>query len=119
MNMLTLRLCDLTQLGVLLDGSITDGANTLSGISFEVSNPRPMLDEASKAAVEDAKVRAELLAAAAGERLGGVISISEIPNYGGPQPMFRAQDSAANGVPVANGKIGLTASVTVTYALAD
>ncbi len=119
MNMLNVRVRDLAQLGTLLDASITDGANTLNGITFELSNPRPTMDQARKEAVADAKARAELFAAAAGVTLGKIVMISEVPNYNGPMPMFRADASAAGGVPVASGQVGLMASVTVTYELAD
>jgi uncharacterized protein YggE len=119
MNMLNVRVRDLTQLGSLLDASITDGANTLNGISFEMSEPRPVMDEARKAAVADAKAKAELLIAAAGGTLGKIISITEIPNYNGPQAMFRAEAASDSAVSVASGQIGLTASITITYALAE
>ena len=119
MNMLNVRVRDLAKLGDLLDASITDGANTLNGITFELSTPRPVMDEARKAAVADAKARADLLVAAAGEVLGPIVQISETPNYNGPTPMFRADAASAGAVPVASGQIGLTASVTVTYELAD
>ena len=119
MNMLNVRVRDLALLGDLLDASITDGANTLNGITFDLSAPRPVMDEARKQAVADAKARAELLAAAAGETLGAVVSISETPNYNSPMPMFRADAASAGTVPVASGQVGLMASVTVTYELVD
>lgn len=119
MNMLNVRVRDLAQLGTLLDASITDGANTLNGITFELSNPRPVLDEAREAAVADAKARAELLTTAAGATLGSVLSISEVPNYNSPMPMFRTEASDAGAVPVASGQIGLMASVTIIYELGN
>ena len=62
---------------------------------------------------------ADLLVAAAGETLGPIVQISETPNYNTPMPMFRADAASAGAVPVASGQIGLMASVTVTYKLAD
>jgi uncharacterized protein YggE len=50
--------------------------------------------------------------------LGKVISITENAGYGAPVPMFRS-DAAASPVPVAGGQIGLMASVTVTYEIAE
>ena len=105
---------DVSKLGAVLDAAITDGANTLNGISFELAEPRPVLDQARKAATEDARARAELLAAAAGVKLGRVLSISEGGGYGGPMPMFKA-DAASAPVPVEAGEIGLSAAVTVTF----
>ncbi|MFC3179723.1 SIMPL domain-containing protein [Cypionkella sinensis] len=117
-NMLSVRVRELDKLGSVLDASITDGANTLNGITFDLASPRPVQDEARKAAVADAKARAELLAAAAGVKLGKIEAISEAAGYGAPMPMFRDEKSAA-AVPVASGQIGMTASVTITYQIAE
>lgn len=118
MNMLSVRVRDLAALGGVLDASIADGANTLNGITFELSAPRPVQDEARKAAVADAATKAGLYAAAAGVTLGKVISIAEQQNYGGPMPVFM-DAKAASPVPVATGQIALQTSVTVTYEIAD
>ncbi len=117
-NMLAVRVRDLGSLGGVLDAAVTDGANTMNGITFEVSEPRPMLDEARKRAVADAQARAALLVTAAGGKLGRVVSISENSGYGAPMPMFRS-DAASAPVPVASGQIGLTASVSLTFEFAE
>ena len=117
MNMLNVRVRDLSQLGMILDVSVMDGANTLNGITFELSDPRPVMDEARKAAFADAKARAELLVAAAGGKLGAIVSITETPNYASGSPMFRSDAAAASPVPVATGQIGMAASVSVTFEL--
>jgi uncharacterized protein len=118
-NMLNVRVRDLAKVGEVLDASIADGANTLNGITFEVSNPRPVQDEARKSAVKDARARAELLAEAAGVQLGRVMSISEQSGYGGPMPMFRAEADSAAGVPIASGQVGLGATVTISYEILE
>lgn len=118
MNMLNVRVRDLDALGSVLDASIADGANTLNGITFELSAPRPVQDEARKAAVADAAAKAGLYAEAAGVKLGKVVSISEQQNYNGPVPVFM-EAKAASPVPVATGQIALQTSVTVTYEIAD
>jgi uncharacterized protein YggE len=118
MNMLNVRVRDLAALGGVLDASIADGANTLNGITFELASPRPVQDEARKAAVADAAAKAQLYAAAAGVTLGKVISISEQQTYGGPMPVFESAKAALD-VPVATGQIALQSSVTVTYVIAD
>lgn len=118
MNMLNVRVRDLASLGSVLDASIADGANTLNGITFELSTPRPVQDEARKAAVADAAAKAGLYAAAAGVTLGKVVSISEQQGYGGPMPVFM-DAKAASPVPVAAGQIALQSAVTVTYEIAD
>ena len=117
-NMLSVRVRDLTILGAVLDAAITDGANTLNGISFGQSDPRPIQDAARQAAVADAMARAKLLTEAAGVKLGRVLSISENAGYGAPMPMMKAADMAES-VPVAAGEIGVTASVNMVFELAN
>lgn len=117
-NILSVRVLDLAKLGGVLDAAVGDGANTLNGLSFDLSQPRPAQDEARKSATDDARARAELLAAAAGVKLGRVLSISESQGYGGPMPMAYKADSAG-AVPVQAGQVGMTASVTITYEIAQ
>lgn len=115
-NMLTVRIKALETTGEILDAAITDGANTLNGLSFGLADQRPVEDEARKAAVADAVAKAKLLAEAAGEKLGPIVSITEGGGYQPPVPMMTkmAGDSA---VPVAAGEIGISAMVTIVWQL--
>ncbi len=115
-NMLTVRVRALDTLGTVLDAAVTDGANTLNGVVFGLADPDPAMNEARKAAVADARARAELLAAAAGVPLGKIVSITEAGGMGMAMPMFRAD---AGAVPVAGGELAITAAVTVIYQIAD
>ena len=117
-NQLSVRVRALDSLGGVLDAVISDGANTLNGISFDVSAPRPEQDAARKAAVEDARARATLLVEAAGGKLGKIVSITEGTGFSGPMPMFRA-DAAAAPVPISAGQIGMTSSVTISFEIAE
>ena len=113
MNMVTVGIRDLTKLGGVVDAVVADGANTLNGISFGLIDPRPALDEARKAAVADARARAEVLAGAAGVSIGDLVSISEGYGYsGGPAPLFKAE---AASVPVETGEVSYQATATVTW----
>ena len=115
-NMLTVQVRALDTLGSVLDSSITDGANTLNGVTFGVAEPRPALDAARKKAVAEAIARATLLVQAAGSELGPIVSITEQSGFSQPQPMFRMEASdAASSVPTAGGEVGLTASVTMVF----
>lgn len=117
-NMVTLRLRDLDGLGSLLDATIAGGANTLNGISFEVSEPKPLLDAARAEAVADAKARAEVLATAAGVKLGAIETIAEGGSGGGGGPMFKSM-AAESAVPIAAGEVVMSASVTITWQIAE
>lgn len=113
-NQLNVRIKALDTLGTVLDAAVSDGANTLNGLTFGLIDPKPTMDAARKAAVADAIARATLLVEASGGKLGRVVSISEGGGYSVPQPMFRA-DAASSPVPVAQGEVGVTAMVTVVF----
>ena len=113
---LTVRIAVLDTAGSVLDAAIADGANTLNGLTFGLSDPRPVEDEARKAAVADALARAKVLAAAAGATLGPILSITE--GMGGQQPMPMLYKAAADStVPLAAGEVGVTAEVTIVWQL--
>lgn len=118
-TMVTVLVRDLDDLGTILDAVVQDGANRLDGIGFSVSDNRAALDDARRAAVADARARAELYAMAAGVTLGEVIAISEQTQFDGPMPQLRMAMEAAPSVPVAAGEINLLAQVTIVYAIAD
>lgn len=118
-NVLQIRVRDLPKLGEVLDAAITDGANTLNGISFGLAEPEPAMDEARKAAVAKARARAELLTGAAGVGLGRIVSISE-SGYMPPMPMYRMEAALADApVPVEGGEVGVSASVSITWEIAQ
>lgn len=120
-NVLTVRVRALETLGTVLDAAITDGANTLNGISFGVDDPEPALDKARVDAVTAARARAQLLVEAAGAKLGRIVSISENGGYvpPGPMPMYRMEADVASAVPVEGGEVGMTASVTMVFEIAQ
>ncbi len=100
---------------------VTDGANTLNGVAFGLQDPDPALDAARKDAVADARRKAELYAAAAGVKLGAIQSIGEQSGYAPPMPMALAEASFAKdaSVPVAAGEVGVSASVSIVWLLAE
>ena len=117
-NMLNVRVRALDTLGSVLDASITDGANTLNGITFELAVPGPALDQARVAALADARARATVLVGAAGTKLGKIISVTENVGYSTPSPMFRSEGSDDK-VAVAAGQIGMMSSVMVTFEMTE
>ena len=115
-NMLMLRVTDLEKLGPLLDASVADGANTLNGVTFGLIDPRPAVDEARKLAVVDARARAELLAEAAGVKLGPIRQINDGGNFNGGGPVFRADAKMAS-VPIQQGEVNYQANVSIVWEL--
>ena len=116
-NSVTVRVRALDALGGVLDAAVKDGANTLNGLTFGLADPAPALDEARRLAVADAARKAAILAGAAGVKLGRIINITEGGGYANPPPMFRAEASMKDSVPVAGGEVAMQVSVTMLYAI--
>ncbi len=116
-NQVTAAVKDLKKLGAMLDTLVQAGSNQINGISFDVDEPKPLVDDARKKAVADARAKAELYAAAAGVSLGRVVQISESSAVMPPQPMYRmaAAPAAAESVPIAAGQQTVTANVSIVY----
>jgi uncharacterized protein YggE len=115
-NQVTARVRDLDRLGGALDALVGAGANSIDGPWFEIADPKQLEGEARDAAVADAIAKAKRSAAAAGVRLGEIISIEEGGSYAPPRPMMRAEAMAAD-VPIAPGQTELSASVTIVFAV--
>lgn len=119
-NMLDVRIRQLDALGGVLDAVLAEGANALSGLRFELSDRAAAQDEALRRAVADARARAKLLADAAEVDLGPVRSIRDSAIQDGPEPMMRAQMApVSEGVPLAEGEITISASVSMVFSLGE
>lgn len=119
-NTLTARVTDLAILGQALDAAVKDGVNQLNGVSFELADPSPALNEARQKAVAEARAKAELIAEAAGVKLGKIIDINEGGGYGGPPVMLRAAAAeASDAVPVQQGEVSYQATVNITWEIAQ
>src|SRR5262245_49293452 len=84
-NQVRVRVRNLDVLGRLLDALVTQGANTLGGITFSIADPKPLLQQARGQAITDALQKAQAYAAAAGVKLGRVIAIRDASS-GPPRP---------------------------------
>ena len=85
-NQVTARVRDLDRLGGVLDALVSAGANSVDGPSFEIADPKQLLGEARDAAVADAIAKARRYAAAAGVKLGEIISIEDGGSYAAAAP---------------------------------
>lgn len=119
-NRVFVRVRDLSNLGIIMDGVIQDGANDFGGLSFAVQDPKPLEAEARAAAVAEATAKAEQLAQAAGVTLGPVVSISD--QGGGIRPMAQMREMAmadSGGMPVAGGEISVSVTVSMNFEIAE
>ena len=118
-NTVSVRLRDMSKLSALLDALVTAGANRMTGPNFSLAEPERLRDEARRKAIADAKRKAELYAAAAGVKLGRVMSIEE--NEAVVMPRFRESMMAAapaqSRAPVEAGELDIRATVRVVFAL--
>jgi len=103
--------------GRVLDAGIRAGANTASGLSFDIQNGDDARDAALKLAVADCARKARVMATAAGL---GPIRLLALTEGGAasprPYPVFaRAAMADAAQTPVGPGEIVVSASVTANY----
>ncbi len=103
----------LEKAGKIVDAAVGAGANGVSGPSLDVSDQSALYRDALHKAVDDAKLKAQSLADAAGLSLGAVQSISEGSS---PSPLPIADKMSAVGAPIEAGTQQIQARATVTYA---
>ncbi len=118
-NDLMVRVRDLDALGGVLDAVISEGANSMNGIFFAVADPGPLETEARRAAVSDARAKAEVLAEAAGVAVGPVVSIHEGGAVLAPGPVMRSMAMEESAVPIAGGEIDVRSQVTIVFEIGE
>ncbi len=115
-NMVTVIVRKIEGMGGVLDAAVSAGSNQIQGISFSVSKPDAMLDEARKKAVADARRKAEIYVAAGGFSLGQIISLTEGGGYQPPMPMAKTMAAeAASTPPIVQGEQTLAIDVNVVW----
>jgi len=114
------RIDALDRVGEILDAAVAAGATALGEIRFDVKGRAALEREALKLAVQDARARAEAMAAGAGRSLDRVLRIEE---HGVPAPMpmpvraMALKEAAGADTPVAAGQLEFRARVTLTATL--
>lgn len=99
--------------GKIVDAAVGAGATGVSGPSLDVSDQSTLYRDALHKAIDDAKLKAQSLADAAGLNLGAVQSISEGSST---SPMPMSDKMSAAGTAIQAGTQEIQASATVTYA---
>ena len=80
-NTLSVRTTDIDNVGALIDAAFAAGVNTLDNVQFTVQDDSEAREQALTKAVEDARRKAEVLAAAAGLQIASIESIAESGVY--------------------------------------
>lgn len=118
-NSIYVTVRDLTKISSILGKVIEAGANSISGIQFDVEDKSDALTQAREAAVADAKSQAEELCKTAGVTLGEVQSITTFVTS--PAHMydskgtFAVELSASTNVPISPGQLAVTVDVNMVY----
>jgi uncharacterized protein YggE len=111
---------DVALAGRLLQVALNAGVNETSGLNFEVSDPARGRDQGLKAAFDDARAKATLLAQAAGRTLGRAMMITEgseatPPPRPMPVGIMAAKGEAISQVPVEGGTRELAYTISVVF----
>lgn len=123
---LTVSDLEIENVGAAVQACVAAGANSSDGVEYYASNYDEVYNEALAQALATAHGKAEGIATASGAKLGRVVNVVEgyqdtSARYSSELKAMAATEDAAEGGTIANtmpGQVGITASVTVTYAIA-
>ena len=117
---LAIKVTEMDKVGALIDAAFSAGANTLNGISFSATDTSKAREKAMRAAVDDARAKAEILADAAGLRIFGIEEIREQGTYSsdrGAGNFFKSEQAMGSSADtiVKAAKLSVSSSITVTF----
>lgn len=115
-NSVSATIRELDRAGAVIDAAVGAGANQVSGPALSRGDQDELYRQALRAAVADARARAQALAAAANVTLGRVTQIVESGSAPPPGVLYASKASDESGTPIEPGEQQLVASVTVTFA---
>jgi uncharacterized protein YggE len=118
-NTITITLDDVSRVGPVLDAAIKAGANEVQGVSFELKDQTEPRSRALRQAVQNARTKAEAIAAGLGMRITGVLEATE-SDVPPPRPMMlgRAVAMETAPAPIQPGQVQVHGAVTIVYSLA-
>ena len=116
-NTVAARLRDLDRAGAVIDAAVSAGANQVFGPSLIRSDRTEIYRNALRAAVADARAKAQALAAASGVALGRVVNVVESGAAPPPMPVAEGATRQDAPAPIEPGTQTLEANVTVTFAI--
>lgn len=115
-NVVSATVTTAARAGTVIDEAVDAGANQVSGPSPSVTTQSELYRQALKAAVADARLRAQALAGAAEVTLGRVTNAVE-SSSGPVYALVERSKPAGDTTPIEPGTQEVTASVTVTFAI--
>lgn len=118
---LSVKVTDTTKAGTLLAGVGSQGASSVSGLTFTVSNQDALMEQAQQMAITEAQSKANALAKSLGVHIVSVVGFTENNGSQGIYPMAFATNASAGAsasVPtpeIQAGQNTISDDVTVTY----
>lgn len=113
---------DLTKAGAVMDAAISAGANRIENIMFTVRNPGKYKDDALREAAQDARRKADIIAASLGKTVTNIISVTDNSVRVSPRNyMMNAKMAGGNDMaesvttPMEGGDAKVESSVTVVF----
>jgi uncharacterized protein YggE len=116
-NSVTVNIRNLTKAGAIIDAAVHAGANQVDGPTLTPTGQQEIYRAALKAAIADARTRAQAIADAAGQKLGKLRSASETSSAPIAFGAARSNIVGAAATPVEPGTVKTEADVTATYDL--
>lgn len=119
-HQIRVKVKDLDNVGELMDLAVKNGANQISNVSFLVSDSLVFKKKALRAAVEDARAKAEVLAAALGKTITGVQSASGSWHETNTGPVYYKEmaygaGDRAGAPPVTPGMVQIRGHASITF----
>ncbi|MDO8556471.1 MAG: SIMPL domain-containing protein [Nanoarchaeota archaeon] len=122
-NTIKVTVEDITNVGKYIDAAISNGADSIQSVNFELSEAtqKEKYAEAIKQAGNDAQQQAENLAASVGAKLGKIVRVSGSNSNYYPLPIYKdlmvAESGRAAAVPINPQQLEVTATVNVDYSI--
>jgi uncharacterized protein YggE len=117
-NTVTVIVRDLDTLGTVLSTVVEQGANTIYGIVFDVTDRAAALEQARLLAIENAKTQAQAVAEAAGIKLGEIqtIDLTEYSYNAARYDDMGFEQAVEEGpVPIEAGSLDLQVTISLIY----
>ena len=118
---IVVKIRDIGLVGKAIDAAFSAGADGMYGVQFTISDEKKaeLVQQAIRAAVEDAEEKAKIIAESLGMKVVRIksVSLSSQPIIPVPRPAIAFKAAEAGGVPIEPGRATISASVSVVYLL--
>ena len=118
-NTVNVTIRNVSKLGSILSAVVSSGANNINSVTFDSSARDQALQDARKAAINDAQQQAQALAQAAGVTLGSIQTIDVTTST--PSPIYgiggAAFSTTQSSVPISAGQLTIQMTANLTYTI--